>query len=99
MAELNSSYAQSNNENSVRRLLPEAFNLEEAEELRKFLQPTIRQIAVPRSSRLATYDASPRIGVGLSRLGTSEAVAIGAYAFALRELDLIKRSSNRPTPG
>jgi hypothetical protein len=34
-------------------------------------------------------DASPRIGVGLSRLGTSEAVAIGAYAFALRKLDSI----------
>jgi hypothetical protein len=25
--------------------------------------------------------------VGMSRLGTSEAVAIGAYAFALRALD------------
>lgn len=86
MAELNSTYA-SSNENSVRRLIPEAFNLEDTEDLQEFLQPTIRDIAVPGSSRTAKYDASPRIGVGLSRLGTSEAVAIGAYAFALRKLD------------
>ena len=85
MTELNSNYARSE-ENSVRRLIPEAFNLEETEELRKFLQPTIRDIAVPGSSRTAKYDASPCLGVGLSRLGTSEAVAIGAYAFALRNL-------------
>jgi glucokinase len=86
MAELNSTYA-SSHENSVRRLIPEAFNLEDEEELREFLEPTIREIAVPGRSRTATYDASPRIGVGLSRLGTSEAVAIGAHAFALRKLD------------
>lgn len=87
MAELNSAYAKSANENSVRRLIPEAFNLEEADELQEFLRPTIREIAVPGSLRRASYDASPRVGVGLSRLGTSEAVAIGAYAFALRKLD------------
>jgi glucokinase len=86
MAELNSPYL-SANEESVRRLIPEAFDLENGEELRKFLQPTIRDIPVPGSSRTAKYDASPRIGVGLSRLGTSQAVAIGAYAFALRKLD------------
>jgi hypothetical protein len=28
-----------------------------------------------------------RTGVGLSRLGTAEAVALGAYAFALDQLD------------
>jgi len=33
------------------------------------------------------YDPLLRVGVGVSRLGTSEAVAIGAYAFALRKLD------------
>jgi hypothetical protein len=28
-----------------------------------------------------------RTAVGISRLGTSEAVAVGAYAYALRRLD------------
>jgi glucokinase len=88
MTELNSTYAISaSGENSVRRLIPEAFNLEDADELIRFLEPTTRQIAVPGSARKARYDASPRIGVGLSRFGTSHAVAIGAYAFALRKLD------------
>jgi glucokinase len=32
------------------------------------------------------YDPLQRLGVGMSRLGTSEAVAIGAYAFALKSL-------------
>jgi glucokinase len=33
------------------------------------------------------YDALPRIGVGISRLGTSEAVSFGANAIALQRLD------------
>jgi glucokinase len=32
------------------------------------------------------YDPLPRTAIGITRLGTSEAVAIGAYAFALRQL-------------
>jgi glucokinase len=86
LEELNSPYL-SAHEESVRRLIPEAFDLEDAAELQKFLQPATRRIAVPGSSRTARYDASPRIGVGLTRLGTSEAVGIGAYAFALQKLD------------
>lgn len=86
MTELNSRYATSDGE-GLRRLIPEAFNLEDAGQLQEFLQITTRQIAVPGSPRRATYDPHPRLGVGLSRLGTSEAVAIGAYAFALRNLD------------
>ena len=86
MTELNSSYANSN-ENSVRRLIPEAFNLEDPEQLQTFLATATSEITVPGTSQKATYDRFPRIGVGLSRLGTSEAVAIGAYAFALRKLD------------
>jgi hypothetical protein len=38
-----------------------------------------------------------RVGIGVSRLGTSEAVAIGACAFALRKLDQVnseKKSSH-----
>ena len=86
VAELNSSYA-SSVEEGVRRLIPKAFNLEEPNELGRFLERTTSIIPVPGSSRTASYDASPRIGVGLSCLGTSKAVAIGAYAFALRKID------------
>jgi glucokinase len=42
---------------------------------------------VPGSGRQVAYDPLQRIGVGLSRLGTSRAVAIGACALALSALD------------
>jgi glucokinase len=42
---------------------------------------------VPGSKTKVQYDPLQRIGVGMSRLGTSEAMAIGAYAFAVRALD------------
>jgi glucokinase len=36
--------------------------------------------------RKLVYDPLQRTAVGISRLGTSEAVAIGAYAYALHQL-------------
>jgi glucokinase len=69
------------------RLTARALNLEDAGQRKKFLRGESRTITIPGSKRRLKYDALPRIGVGLSRLGTSEAVAIGAYAFALHKLD------------
>ena len=54
--------------------------------MQEFLAGETRVVAVPGSKRKVKYDPLQRIGVGLSRLGTSEAVAIGACAFALRKL-------------
>jgi glucokinase len=71
----------------VRRLTAVAFNLEEPAQRKRFLEGEAREISVPGSGRLVHYDPLQRIGVGVSRLGTSEAVAIGAYAFALTKLD------------
>jgi glucokinase len=71
----------------VPRLELTAFNLEDDGERRAFLAGGARTIAVPGSVRRAVYDPHKRTGVGLSRLGTSHAVALGAYAFALRALD------------
>jgi glucokinase len=42
---------------------------------------------VPGSRKKVQYDPLQRTGVGLTRLGTSEATALGAYAFALQALD------------
>jgi glucokinase len=84
--ELNSSYTAPNG-NKFRRLASVAFNLEDPAQLEKFLHGETREIVVPGSQRKVKYDSLQRLGVGMSRLGTSEAVAIGAYAFALRKLD------------
>lgn len=64
-----------------------AYNLEEAAEREAFLMGDLRWLAVPGTDRTVPYDPSKRTGVGLSRLGTSRAAALGAYAFALDALD------------
>ena len=83
--ELNSTYTGPAG-NSFRRLGSAAFNLEDPAHLDIFLKGETRIIKVPGSERTLAYDPLQRVGVGMSRLGTSEAVAIGAYAFALKQL-------------
>ncbi len=85
VAEMNGTYAAPNGER-FRRLIPRAFNLEEPGQLETFLRGEQKELRVPCSSRTVRFDALQRVGVGISRLGTSEATAIGAYAFALRRL-------------
>jgi glucokinase len=70
----------------MRRLVQRVFNLEVPAEREAFLRGEVRELTVPGSARKVQYDPMQRTAVGLSRLGTSEAVAIGAYAFALRQL-------------
>jgi len=72
--------------NGLRRLIPRALNVEDPAQLDLFLRGEAREITVPGSTRKIQYDPMQRTAVGLSRLGTSEAVAVGAYAFALRQL-------------
>ena len=71
----------------LHRLIARAFNLEDAAQRETFLRGDARRLVVPGSSRTVDYDPLPRIAVGMSRLGTSEAVAVGAYAYAIHKLD------------
>lgn len=64
-----------------------AWNLEDPGQLSGFLEPASHIIPVPFSGKTVSYDSSKRIGVGISRLGTSKAVSVGAYAYALKKLD------------
>ena len=63
------------------------YNLEEGGDRAAFLKGDPRWLTVPGADRTVPYDASKRTGVGLTRLGTSRATALGAYAFALDALD------------
>lgn len=86
VSELNGNYTGPNG-NAFHRLATAVFNLEDPSQLEIFLKGQTRTIQIPGSSRTLEYDPMPRIGVGMSRLGTSEAVSLGAYAFALGKLD------------
>lgn len=83
--ELNSNYTGPDGK-PFRRLASKAFNLQDQQQLEQFLKGETREIRVPLNNHTLRYDPGQRIGVGVSRLGTSEAIAIGAYAFALRKL-------------
>ncbi len=85
MSELNANFRDFGGQ-EYRRLTAMAYNLEEPAEREAFLRGEAKEIVVPQSPRKVMYDPQPRIGVGMSRLGTSEAVATGAYAFALQKL-------------
>lgn len=75
-----------------RRLLQEIFDLENDQERLRFLREQSPDISATREPS-TSGDARPRLGVGRSRLGTSEAIAVGAYCFALERLD---RSARGP---
>jgi len=72
---------------SKSRLEMKVYNLDQPEEFEEFLHPDIQKIKVPRSEELIDYDPQKRTGILMSKLGTSKAIALGAYAFALHELD------------
>jgi glucokinase len=86
ISELNSRFEQVNG-GTVGRLESQAFNLDNPEEIKAFLRGDERAIPVPGTTKTVTYDPQQRIGVGTTHLGTSTAVSIGAYAFALHDLD------------
>ena len=71
---------------SVDRLEMKAFSLEDDEGRKALSKGSLTKIKVPLSDKMVDYDSMKRIGVGLSRLGTSQAVSVGAYAFALSKL-------------
>jgi len=72
---------------SFPRLEVSVYNIEDAGERDIFLTGAKKVIEVPGKGESVKYDPLRRIGIGISKLGTSEAVAIGAYAFALHALD------------
>jgi glucokinase len=86
MAELNGSL-QLREGTRVPRLEARAFNLDDETDRRALLANKAREIPVPGSTRTVPYDPLKRIGVGVTKLGTSHAVALGAYAMALERLD------------
>lgn len=85
IGELNSTYTTPSG-STYRRLASAAFNLEDSAQLDTFLKGETRTITVPGTTRTLQYDPLQRLGVGMSRLGTSEAVALGAYAYAVKQL-------------
>jgi len=74
--------------NSFPRLSYKVFNLENDTEFNEFATGGEMELSLEGSGRKIWYDHDPRTGIGISKLGASKAVALGAYAYALQQLDL-----------
>lgn len=84
--EMNSNFISLDNK-IIPRLEIKAFNLENDNDTKTFLSGKVKTIDVPFSNNKIKYDTLKSIGVGISKLGTSKAVSIGAYNFALNKID------------
>jgi glucokinase len=69
------------------RLAGPVYDLENESTFAEFANGSVRSLTLPGSDRHVTYDELQRTGVGLSKLSASAAIAIGANAFAVQELN------------
>lgn len=69
------------------RVQMKVYNLDDEAEFAQFARGERRSLRVYGSERTVDYDPQKRIGVMISKLGASRAIAVGAYAFALSMLD------------
>lgn len=68
-------------------LQSEIYNLSDPSELQAFLNEKDRKVKIPFSDREVHYACHKKIGIAHSFLGASKAIALGAYSFALSQLD------------
>lgn len=71
----------------LQRVQMKVYNLDNESEFAAFAKGDARQIKIYGSEDTVTYDPQKRIGVMLDKIGTSKAISVGAYAFALSQLD------------
>jgi len=84
MEELASHYHPSNTD-QLPRLVQRIFNLDNHQDSEAFYKDYSKEIPVPGTDKKVTYDPMPRLAIATSRIGASQAIALGAYAFALNQ--------------
>lgn len=72
---------------AVNRVQMQVYDLDNEAEFAEFAQGAMKPLEVYGTGRFVTYDPQKRIGVAISKLGASAAISIGAYSFALSQLD------------
>ncbi|MCP3966034.1 MAG: ROK family protein [Lentisphaerae bacterium] len=73
--------------NKLGRIVQKVYDLENDNHIENFKAGKTMQLPIPGTDKTINYDSEKRVGISRSILGTSKAVSIGAYAFALNELD------------
>jgi glucokinase len=86
MEELNSRFDPSD-DRSMPRLVQKVFNLDQEEDRDKFFRDYSKTLSIPGTDRSIDYDPVPRLAIATSSRGASESIALGAYAFALQQIE------------
>ena len=71
----------------VCRVQPKVFDLDDEKEFAEFVKGDSRQLKVYGYNETVTYDPMKRTGIAVSKLGASKAISIGAYVYALSQID------------
>ena len=74
----------------INRVQMRVFDLDNEAEFAEFARGAERELKVPGSDRVVKFDPMKRVGVAISKMGASKAISVGAYAFALAQLDAAK---------
>ena len=72
---------------TLNRLQMKVYNLDNPEEFAAFAKGEARELKIYGTEKTVTYDPQKRIGITIDKIGTSTAISVGAYDFALAELD------------
>lgn len=65
----------------------EIYDLDNEEELKKFALGNSTPLKIYGTDKTVSYDPVKRTGIMMSKLGASKAISIGAYTYALSQLD------------
>ncbi len=76
-----------NNGESLHRLVPRVFNLEDSIGMRRLLDGNQIDLAIPGTDKTISYDPFLRTGIRVTKNDTCKIISLGAYAFALNKLD------------
>jgi len=71
----------------LNRVQMEVYDLDDDEQFADFAKGRQRTLKVYGTDRYVAYDPHKRVGVTISKMGASRAISVGAYAFALSQLD------------
>lgn len=92
MKHLKSSIRDGEGEN-LRRIIPEAYFVDDKFHYLRFLENSGTTVQIPFSDKMVSYNQIKKIPIGMSRLGTSEAIWLGSYMTAINYLNKKREST------
>ena len=69
------------------RVQMKVYDLDDPAEFAEFARGQQRKLKIYGYDEEVNYDPQKRIGVAISKMGASKAISVGAYTFALDQLD------------